>query len=212
MIVQNKVQKNIKKLKKLIDTQILRWYIIKCADKNSQTKNRWRVIEVVITRRSWKPFVRKGARVRIPHSPLTILREWTYCSNRIRANLEKYPSWPKGHPWKGCRSLIAARGFKSLLLRLQNANSAANEPWKLNSNATLKIPMNRKIQNLNYSENKFKKLNAQTKTVMPVENWQDKHHLTWEFDPGSGWTLAACLTHASRTSRGFGQSEWRTGE
>ena len=30
---------------------------------------------------------------------------------------EKYPSWPKGHPWKGCRSLIAARGFKSLLLR-----------------------------------------------------------------------------------------------
>ena len=33
------------------------------------------------------------------------------------SNLEKYPSWPKGHPWKGCRSLIAARGFKSLLLR-----------------------------------------------------------------------------------------------
>ena len=30
---------------------------------------------------------------------------------------KKYPSWPKGHPWKGCRSLIAARGFKSLLLR-----------------------------------------------------------------------------------------------
>ena len=32
-------------------------------------------------------------------------------------NSEKYPSWPKGHPWKGCRSLTAARGFKSLLLR-----------------------------------------------------------------------------------------------
>ena len=31
--------------------------------------------------------------------------------------LEKYPRWLKGHPWKGCRSLIAARGFKSLLLR-----------------------------------------------------------------------------------------------
>jgi hypothetical protein len=30
-----------------------------------------------------------------------------------------------------------------------------------------------------------------------------------EFDPGSGRTLAACLTHASRTrfSRAFGQSE-----
>jgi len=23
--------------------------------------------------------------------------------------------------------------------------------------------------------------------------------LFWEFDPGSGWTLAACLKHASRT-------------
>ena len=33
--------------------------------------------------------------------------------------LEKYPSWPKGLPWKGSRSLIAARGFKSLLLRFQ---------------------------------------------------------------------------------------------
>ena len=31
--------------------------------------------------------------------------------------LEKYPSWLKGLPWKGSRSLIAARGFKSLLLR-----------------------------------------------------------------------------------------------
>ena len=31
--------------------------------------------------------------------------------------MEKYPSWPKGLPWKGSRSLIAARGFKSLLLR-----------------------------------------------------------------------------------------------
>ena len=31
-----------------------------------------------------------------------------------------------------------------------------------------------------------------------------------EFDPGSGWTLAACLIHASRTQC-FG-IEWRTGE
>ena len=31
--------------------------------------------------------------------------------------MEKYPSWLKGLPWKGSRSLVAARGFKSLLLR-----------------------------------------------------------------------------------------------
>ena len=33
-----------------------------------------------------------------------------------------------------------------------------------------------------------------------------------EFDSGSGRTLAACLTHASRTERPFGVLEWRTGE
>ena len=41
----------------------------------------------------------------------------------IQANVEKYPSWLKGLPWKGSRSLIAARGFKSLLLRLLNIYS-----------------------------------------------------------------------------------------
>ena len=39
-------------------------------------------------------------------------------SNPTLSVLEKYPSWPKGLPWKGSRSLVAARGFKSLLLRL----------------------------------------------------------------------------------------------
>ena len=37
-----------------------------------------------------------------------------------------------------------------------------------------------------------------------------------EFDPGSGRTLAACLTHASRTKRGkelaLSGIEWQTGE
>ncbi len=41
----------------------------------------------------------------------------------IQANVEKYPSRLKGLPWKGSRSLIAARGFKSLLLRLLNIYS-----------------------------------------------------------------------------------------
>ncbi len=31
--------------------------------------------------------------------------------------LGEVPKRLKGHPWKGCRSLVAARGFKSLLLR-----------------------------------------------------------------------------------------------
>jgi len=33
-----------------------------------------------------------------------------------------------------------------------------------------------------------------------------------EFDPGSGTTLAACLTHASRAGRPFGGGQRRTGE
>ena len=32
-----------------------------------------------------------------------------------------------------------------------------------------------------------------------IKNRTRNYHTTWEFDPGSGWTLAACLTHASRT-------------
>ena len=39
-------------------------------------------------------------------------------------------------------------------------------------------------------------------------------HFYGEFDPGSGRTLAACLTHASRTERPLLAEvlEWRTGE
>jgi hypothetical protein len=38
----------------------------------------------------------------------------------------------------------------------------------------------------------------------------DIRYLDGEFDPGSGRTLAACVTHASRTSAAM--HEWRTGE
>ena len=78
-----------------------------------------RDIEVVITRRSWKPFVRKGAWVRIPLSPLGIRAADHYIDYQNQLSGE-VPKRLKGHPWKGCRSLIAARGFKSLLLRSLN--------------------------------------------------------------------------------------------
>ncbi len=43
------------------------------------------------------------------------------------------PKRLKGLPWKGSRSLIAARGFKSLLLRLsQKINKkVVDKKWKL---------------------------------------------------------------------------------
>ena len=34
-------------------------------------------------------------------------------------------------------------------------------------------------------------------------NFAEQKFLIREFDPGSGWTLAACLTHASRTESSF---------
>ena len=53
----------------------------------------------------------------------------------------------------------------------------------------------------------LKTVNSEIKQNESQLNWQgydgwNDHPvetLIWEFDPGSGWTLAACLTHASRT-------------
>ena len=66
------LEKN-KKTKKTWKNAWQKWY---CGVLLMSTFERalWRDIEVVITRRSWKPFVRKGAWVRIPLSPLTVLR------------------------------------------------------------------------------------------------------------------------------------------
>ena len=51
----------------------------------------------------------------------------------------------------------------------------------------------------------FKRTVQWTKTVKGIDSQVvilnlDKHYIR-EFDPGSGWTLAACLTHASRAKR-----------
>ena len=45
-----------------------------------------------------------------------------------------------------------------------------------------------------------------------INHQKVQHSLIGEFDPGSGRTLAACLTHASRAVRPFGVHERRTGE
>ena len=46
----------------------------------------------------------------------------------------------------------------------------------------------------------------------PAGLWVGGYVFDGEFDPGSGRTLAACLTHASRAERPFGVLERRTGE
>ena len=67
-----------KNFKKVVDIRWNQCYYLNCAGEHGRQKESWQLqwkswrgIEVVITRRSWKPFVRKGAWVRIPSSPFT---------------------------------------------------------------------------------------------------------------------------------------------
>ena len=136
------VTKFWKKHKKSVDIFWQAWYYNWAADEEQENKKKqekinkklltkrflsckiekhvWRDIEAVITRRSWKPFVRKGAWVRIPLSPLR-QAQWDAFKNKysLWINQAEVPKWLKGLPWKGSRSLVAARGFKSLLLRCE---------------------------------------------------------------------------------------------
>ena len=81
-----------------------------------------------LRRRSWKPVFPKGTVGSNPTFSVSVLRRHKLnitrvvrSSYRLRPKLfplhGEVPKRLKGHPWKGCRSLIAARGFKSLLLR-----------------------------------------------------------------------------------------------
>ena len=97
-------------MKKNVDKKITWWYY-------SQARYETRVTERCpsgLWCRSWKPVWLVPPWVRIPPSPLYI----TYSDWQL---LGEVPKWLKGLPWKGSRSLIAARGFKSLLLRFKTS-------------------------------------------------------------------------------------------
>ena len=84
--------------------------------------------------------------------------------------------------------------WKNLLTKLMNKSSiliCANEveiqrwrDWSLKTEQKL----NTKERQLFYKKRSFRDLKIRVKS-------------NGEFDPGSGWTLAACLIHASRTKR-----------
>ena len=102
------------------------------------------------------------------------------------------------------KKLLTRRIYYVIISKLPLSTATEIAPWQINSNATLKIPKT------NYSENKepnskdriSQKETGRTNRKVPWRAWEAGHATikkTWEFDPGSGWTLAACLTHASRT-------------
>ena len=97
----------------------------------------------------------------------------------------------------------------------KGANTAV--PWQLNNEITKR----RKIRERKKTLFKWSQIfwDMSLKKGQPKQTVKNARYrsgqreisiLTWEFDPGSGWTLAACLTHASRTSLvGRIPSGWR---
>ena len=68
------------------------------------------------------------------------------------------PKWLKGLPWKGSRSLVAARGFKSLLLR-----STENEVKKLRKKLKKVVDKRKKLC--------YSKRAVASTTTKNLENW-----------------------------------------
>ena len=99
------------------------------------------------------------------------------CDSAINAEV---PKWLKGLPWKGSRSLVAARGFKSLLLRLKFQDA---ECWKKLRKKFKKLLTNRK------SCDKLAKLSLRkTRTAQNLENWtvcktQNSYKMAKRFRP-----------------------------
>ena len=80
----------------------------------------------------------------------------------------------------------------------------SDEHWKLNSEKPWKILMNNSSKSKRFDERPIKEIGSFKNSRFGTNKSKSQIYsgdqlLTWEFDPGSGWTLAACLTHASRT-------------
>lgn len=78
---------------------------------------------------SWKPVIPKGTVGSNPTFSVCIFEKNRYTDLKFRLQLGEVPKWLKGLPWKGSRSLIAARGFKSLLLR-RSSQKNKNTAWQ----------------------------------------------------------------------------------
>ena len=112
---------------------------------------------------------------------------FTKCSKTFtKSSLDKFPK-----AWYNIK--VAARKCR------QQKVMSNTVSWKLNNALQVQRPL------------KFKRASEKTikNTNKSVSNWQDRYkqiylciyNFTKEFDPGSGRTLAARLTHASRTEK-----------
>ena len=86
------------------------------------------------------------------------------------------------------------------LSRKQQQRTLKTEQWKTLKDSNEFIQANL----IRFDERPIKRLEPLKTVDLVLTNLKARFILeikllTWEFDPGSGWTLAACLTHASRT-------------
>ena len=113
--------------------------------------------------------------------------------------------------WKKLKKLLTNRkacdNIKKLLGKRQQQRTLITEQWN-NLEKILKELILR-----NWPLKTVKGKDSQVSYLDRIK------HFIREFDPGSGWTLAACLTHASRTKHPWlrlrwidWMTEWRTGE
>ena len=91
----------------------------------------------------------------------------------FKKNLRKWNIWQKSK--KFVKKLLTLQ-FENVILYEQLRKIAANDLWKLSKIMSFVDRIKNEINSL---------------TI--------KRIFYWEFDPGSGLTLAACLRHASRT-------------
>ena len=98
--------------------------------------------------------------------------------------------------WKES-DIIDKRSQKGARLKLDNWTTE-DRSTKQKSKCEYKICQNQREHN----SKKVKKarINSSDKNLTATA---EDIQFVWEFDPGSGWTLAACITHSSRTVTGL---------
>ena len=78
------------------------------------------------------------------------------------------------------------------------------DPWKLNNEEIVQRSTRKRNQKIKQPK-KSRQFLSKSKETAKIKLFNR------EFDPGSGWTLAACITHSSRTEIGGACSTYLSG-
>ena len=96
--------------------------------------------------------------------------------------------------WQSSKDVIIYKSCWTTQNKKNFDNWTVKYPWKI-----LREIQRTAEWKLCVAEKKVLQPKAVKTKVRRISQNDPGTNLNWEFDPGSGWTLAACLTHASRT-------------